>query len=152
MQQVLRFVGRVYTVQYVELRGTAHEGGGYDQSIGSTVSNAIVRSWLWSNGTRSSRLGYFGILLQVKGKSSMGRNLPVENLIQQYVVVNYQLLFFLPLSLPFFSFFFECVCECECDLVFWGSFSLLSSPTFSYVRVGEVAVVVGGCGGTDSGT
>ena len=28
--------------------GTAHEGGGCDQSIGSTVSDAIVRSWLWS--------------------------------------------------------------------------------------------------------
>ena len=27
LQQVLRFVGRVYSVQYVELRGTAHEGG-----------------------------------------------------------------------------------------------------------------------------
>ena len=27
-QRVLRFVGRVYTVQYVELKGTAHEGGG----------------------------------------------------------------------------------------------------------------------------
>ena len=29
MQKVLRFVGRVFTVQYVELGGsTAHEGGG----------------------------------------------------------------------------------------------------------------------------
>ena len=27
--------------------GTAHEGGGCDQSIGSTVSDAIVRSCLW---------------------------------------------------------------------------------------------------------
>ena len=27
-------------------RGTAHEGGGCDQSIGSTVSDAIIRSWL----------------------------------------------------------------------------------------------------------
>ena len=65
LHQVLRFVGRVYTVQYVELRGTAHEGGVCDDSIGSTVSDAIVRSWLWLTVTRSSPLGYFGILQQV---------------------------------------------------------------------------------------
>ena len=35
----------IYTI-HEELRGTAHEGGGCDQSIGSTVSDAIVRSWL----------------------------------------------------------------------------------------------------------
>ena len=39
--------------------GTAHESGGCDQSIGSTVSDAIVHSWLWSTATRSSPLGYF---------------------------------------------------------------------------------------------
>ena len=40
--------------------GTAHEGVECDhQSIGSTVSDAIVRSWLWSTATRSSPLGYF---------------------------------------------------------------------------------------------
>ena len=39
--------------------GTANVGGGCDQSIGSTVSDAIVRSWLWSTATRSSQLGYF---------------------------------------------------------------------------------------------
>ena len=39
--------------------GTAHVGGGCDRSIGSTVSNAILRSWLWSTATRSSPLGYF---------------------------------------------------------------------------------------------
>ena len=44
---------------------TAHEGGGCDQSIGSTISDAKVRSWLWSTATRSSTLGYFSILLQV---------------------------------------------------------------------------------------
>ena len=55
------------------------------------------------------------------------------------------------LIVNFFIFlFFEC--ECECDWVFWGSSSLLSSPTFSSVRVGGLVVVVGGCGGTDSGT
>ena len=31
---------------------TAHEGGGCDESMGSTVSDAIVRSWLWSTTTR----------------------------------------------------------------------------------------------------
>ena len=36
--------------------GTADEGGGRDQSIGSTVSDAIVRSWLWSIAIRSSPL------------------------------------------------------------------------------------------------
>ena len=45
--------------------GTAHEGGGCDQSIGSTVCDAIVRSWLWPTATRSSPLGYFSRLLQV---------------------------------------------------------------------------------------
>ena len=45
--------------------GTAHEGGGCDQSIGSIVSDAIVRSWLWSTATRSSPLGYCSRLLQV---------------------------------------------------------------------------------------
>ena len=53
------------TVQYVELRGTAYEGGRGDQLIGSTVSNAIVRIWLWSTETRSSPLGYFSRLLKV---------------------------------------------------------------------------------------
>ena len=44
---------------------TAHEGGEWDQSIGSTVSDAMVRSWLWSTATRSSQLGCFRRLLQV---------------------------------------------------------------------------------------
>ena len=37
--------------------GTAHEGGGCDQSIGSTISHTIVCSWLWLTATRSSPLG-----------------------------------------------------------------------------------------------
>ena len=37
--------------------GTAHEGGGCDQSNGSTVSDAIVSSWLWSTATKSYPLG-----------------------------------------------------------------------------------------------
>ena len=45
--------------------GTAHEGGGCDQSIVSTVSDAIVRSWLWLTATKSSPLGCFSTLLQV---------------------------------------------------------------------------------------
>ena len=52
LQQVLRFVGHVYTVQYVELRKYCPRGwGGRDQSIGSTVSDTIVRSWSWSTST-----------------------------------------------------------------------------------------------------
>ena len=45
--------------------GTAHEGEGCDQSIGLTVSDAIVRIWLWSTVNRSSIFGYFSRLLQV---------------------------------------------------------------------------------------
>ena len=45
--------------------GAAHESGGCDQSIGSTVSDAIVRSSLWSTATRSFPFGYFSRLLQV---------------------------------------------------------------------------------------
>ena len=36
-----------------------------DQSIGSTVSDAIVRSWLWLTATRSSPVGCFSALLKV---------------------------------------------------------------------------------------
>ena len=49
----------------VEDLGTAHEGGGCDQSIGCTVSDPIVSSCLWSTATRSSPLGYFSRLLIV---------------------------------------------------------------------------------------
>ena len=45
--------------------GTTHKSGAYDQSIGSTVSDAIVHSWLWLTATRSSPLGYISRLLQV---------------------------------------------------------------------------------------
>ena len=54
----------LYTMNQ-ELRGTAHEGGGCDQTIGSTVSDAIVRNWLWLAATRSSPLGCFSTLLQI---------------------------------------------------------------------------------------
>ena len=43
--------------------GSAHEGGWCDQTIGSTVSDAIVRCWLWSTATRSSPLGYFWVII-----------------------------------------------------------------------------------------
>ena len=46
-------------------RGTAHEGGGCNQSIGYTVSDAIVCSWLLLTATRSSPLGCFSTLLKV---------------------------------------------------------------------------------------
>ena len=39
--------------------------GGCDQSIGSTVSDAIVHSWLWLTATRSSPLCYFSKLQRV---------------------------------------------------------------------------------------
>ena len=44
---------------HVALRGTANDGGRCHQSIGPTVSDAIVRRCLWSTATRSSILGYF---------------------------------------------------------------------------------------------
>ena len=43
-------------------RGTAHEGEVNGQSIGSIISDAIVRRWLWSTATRSCPLDYFSSL------------------------------------------------------------------------------------------
>ena len=43
----------------------AHEGAVTGQSIGCTISNAIVRSWLWSTATRSCTLGYFSSITGV---------------------------------------------------------------------------------------
>ena len=37
----------------VEGLGTAHDGGGNGQSIGSIVSDTIARSWMWSTAARS---------------------------------------------------------------------------------------------------
>ena len=65
VQQVLWFVDRLNTEQYMELMGYCPWGWRCDQSIWSTVSVAIVRSWLLSTATRSSPFGYFSILLQV---------------------------------------------------------------------------------------
>ena len=53
-----------YTV-HEALRDYFPWGWGCDQSIISTVSDGIVRSWLWSTATRSSPLGYFSGLLQL---------------------------------------------------------------------------------------
>ena len=61
--QVLQFIARINTVQYVEFRGYCPmQGGGNGQSIRSAVSGAIVRSWLWSTANRSSPFGNFGII------------------------------------------------------------------------------------------
>ena len=55
----------IYTI-HEAVRGTAHEDGGYNQAIGSTVYGAIiVRSWLWSTTVSSSTLGSYSRLLQV---------------------------------------------------------------------------------------
>ena len=51
LQQVLRVLARICTLKYEELGGIdLYRMGGTGQSVGSTVSDAIVRSWL---------LGYF---------------------------------------------------------------------------------------------
>ena len=53
-------------MQYVKLMGYYPvQGEGCDQSIGSTLSDAIVRGWLWLTATRISSLGCFSTLLQV---------------------------------------------------------------------------------------
>ena len=57
-------VALIYTM-HEALWGTAYEGGGCDRSIGSAVSDAIVRSWLWLTATRSYLLICFSTLLQV---------------------------------------------------------------------------------------
>ena len=57
-------VAPIFTM-HEALKGTLHEGGGCYQSIGSSVSDAMVRSWLLLTATRSSPLGYFSTLLQV---------------------------------------------------------------------------------------
>ena len=74
LQQVLRFVAcncivqgelrRYYVARncivQVELKGYyTVKSGGNGQSIGSTVTDAIVQSWLWATATGSCPLGYF---------------------------------------------------------------------------------------------
>ena len=55
----LRFVGRVKTVEYVELRGYCPWGWGVRPVKWIYRLWRYVRSWLWSSATRSSPLGYF---------------------------------------------------------------------------------------------
>ena len=55
-------VALIYAL-HVALRGYCPWEWGCDQSIESTVSDAIVRSWLWLSATRSSPLGCFSTLL-----------------------------------------------------------------------------------------
>ena len=58
---------------YIMHEVTVLEGEGCDQSIGSTVSNAIVRSWLWSTATRSSPLLLL-LLLKEVGNARLGKS------------------------------------------------------------------------------
>ena len=63
---VIRSPARIALRNTWGLGGTALcRVGGCNQSIGSTVSDVIVRSWLWLTATRGSPLGYFSKLLQV---------------------------------------------------------------------------------------
>ena len=55
----------IYTMHEALIGCTAHEGVVCHQSIGSIVSDAIVRRWLWSTAIRSSPLDCFSRLLQV---------------------------------------------------------------------------------------
>ena len=57
-------VGLIYTM-HVALRGHCPRGWGCDHSIGSTVFDAIVRSWLLLTATMSSPLGCFSTFLQI---------------------------------------------------------------------------------------
>ena len=65
---ILADVGLIYTM-HEALRGhwcTAHDGGSCNnQSIGSTVSDNIVHSWLFLTANKSSPLGCFSTVLQV---------------------------------------------------------------------------------------
>ena len=54
----------IYTM-HEALKRYCPQGWGYDQPIGSTVSDAIVRSWLWSTAARRYPLGCFSRLQQV---------------------------------------------------------------------------------------
>ena len=57
-------VALIYTM-HEALRGTVHESGGCHESIGSTVADAIVHSWLCLTAASSSPLGCFSTVLQV---------------------------------------------------------------------------------------
>ena len=61
LQKVLRFVSRIYTVQY----DTALCRVGNCQSSESTVSDAVVRIWLWSTQLGDHHWATSVALLQV---------------------------------------------------------------------------------------
>ena len=89
VMQVLWFAARIALCNTWSSGVLSCVGWGCDQSIGSTVSDAIVSSWLWSTATRSSPFGNFSTLKKVK--SSMAKSLAVENLLPQNVasIINY---------------------------------------------------------------
>ena len=58
-------IALIYTMHVASQGVLPTRVGGCDQSILSTVSDAIVCSWLWLTATRSSPLGCFSTLLQV---------------------------------------------------------------------------------------
>ena len=64
MQEVLRFVAAFIPYNRWSTGSIAMcRVGGNGQSIGSTVSDAIIRSWMWSTAIGSSPLGYCSIAL-----------------------------------------------------------------------------------------
>ena len=113
---------------------------GCDQSIGSTVSDAIVRSWLWLTATGSSPLGYFRKFLQVVdliieptfcgSRFSTGRLLAIEDFY-----------FYLSCCIPtmvFYSFFLSLLSVYRLVLWGWGLrtvrvYIALSQPCSAYV-------------------
>ena len=58
-------------------QGVLSMRAGVHQSIGSIVSDAIVRSWLWSTVTRSSALGYDTTFCG--SRFSTGRQMAIED-------------------------------------------------------------------------
>ena len=60
LHQILRFVSHICTCNtWNSGYCPVYRVDGNCQSIGSTVSDAIVRSWLWWTATMNSSLGYF---------------------------------------------------------------------------------------------
>ena len=84
--------------------GTAHEGGGYYQSIGTTVSAAIVCSCLWSTATRSYPLGYFIIIIYLSRVSTKADRMPIQMWASQQLLATSNVInqFTLPRSLRYY--------------------------------------------------
>ena len=92
--------------------GTAHEGGGCYQLIGSTVSDSIVSSWLRSTAIISSPLGCYSGLLQVVDNwphillysiFSTGRLLAIEDFTFNLSFISRPFTFILSASAPYHS-------------------------------------------------